>query len=375
MGVNNPYPPQPSFGFEVPQSQKKLSNEFQFSPMISNQLGSARNIKFNGNLEERAPSSATLQALGGCSLHKNILQQDNEASRIWASLASNRTSLGYDVSQKNSGRDIDLNYTNINATCQDKQGSRNTGAAVFSRMNGEYSFPCKHNGIEPHQNLRGSLDLYSNETIPAMHLLSLMDAGMQSRTPFNVGVNAQMLNRPSYPGDCNTKMEISSKANGTLKRQSSDYYNRSYLSDKSHGCLIGSQTFGGSSSSQHGKKFTKDAGSNDQNSTKFGKKEKMRSSNAPLQSRFLKQCSLSYNETKTSQQHRLEAHAEVSEQGTLDDIPMEIVELMAKNQYERCLPDVENRCSIFEKSSNSRNAQMTSGTAVYGKGKHILLLW
>ncbi|KAI5403302.1 hypothetical protein KIW84_050752 [Lathyrus oleraceus] len=332
LGVNNPYPPQPSFGFEVPQSQKKLSNEFQFSPMISNQLGSARNIKFNGNLEERAPSSATLQALGGCSLHKNILQQDNEASRIWASLASNRTSLGYDVSQKvasqpssnsnmditslrsgavhmqNSGRDIDLNYTNINATCQDKQGSRNTGAGVFSRMNGEYSFPCKHNGIEPHQNLRGSLDLYSNETIPAMHLLSLMDAGMQSRTPFNVGVNAQMLNRPSYPGDCNTKMEISSKANGTLKRQSSDYYNRSYLSDKSHGCLIGSQTFGGSSSAQHGKKFTKDAGSNDQNSTKFGKKEKMRSSNAPLQSRFLKQCSLSYNETKTSQQHRLEAH-------------------------------------------------------------------
>ncbi|CAK8563359.1 unnamed protein product [Lathyrus sativus] len=75
LGVNNPYPPQPSFGFEVPQSQKKLSNEFQFSPMVSNQLGSARNIKFNGNLEERTPSSATLQALGGCSLHKNILRR------------------------------------------------------------------------------------------------------------------------------------------------------------------------------------------------------------------------------------------------------------------------------------------------------------
>ncbi|XP_058785170.1 protein EMBRYONIC FLOWER 1 [Vicia villosa] len=368
LGVNNPYPPQPSFGFEVPQSQKKLSNEFQFSPMISNQLGSARNIKFNGNLEERTPSNATLQALGGCSLHKNILQQDNEASRIWASLASNRTSLGYDVSHKaasqpsssnmditslrsgavhtqNLRRDIDLNYTNINATGQEKH-SRNTGAGVFSRLNGEYSYPCKHNGIEPHQNLRGSLDLYSNETIPAMHLLSLMDAGMQSRTPFNVGVNAQMLNRPSYPGDCNTKMDIStSKTNGTLKRQSSDYYNRSYLSDKQHGCLIGSQTFGASSSAQQGKKFAKDAGSNgqnsnSQNSTKFGKKEKMRSSNAPLPNRFLKQCNLSYNETKTSQQHRFEVH------GTHTSVPLKITPGISctvnRNPAEFTVPETGN---------------------------------
>ncbi|CAI8599821.1 unnamed protein product [Vicia faba] len=364
LGVHNPYPPQPSFGFEVPQSQKKLSNEFQFSPMISNHLGSARNIKFNGNLEERTPSNATLQALGGCSLHKNILQQDNEDSRIWASLASNRTSLGYDVSQKvgssnmditslrsgavhtqNLRRDIDLNYTNINATGQEKH-SRNTGAGVFNRVNGEYSFPCKHNGMEPHQNLRGSLDLYSNETIPAMHLLSLMDAGMQSRTPFNVGVNAQMLNKPSYPGDCNTKMDISaSKANGTLKRQPSDYYNRSYLSDKPHGCLIGSQTFGVSSSAQHGKKFTKDAGSNGQNSngqnsTKFGKKEKMRSSDAPLPNRFLKPCGLSYNETKTSQQHRLEVH------GTHTSVPLKITPGISctvnRNPAEFTVPETGN---------------------------------
>ena len=85
--------------------------------------------------------------------------------------------------------------------------SRNSSSETFNRMNGEYSFPCKHSGMEPHQNLRGSLDLYSNETIPAMHLLSLMDAGMQSRTAFDVGVSSQMLKRPSYLGDCNTKLE------------------------------------------------------------------------------------------------------------------------------------------------------------------------
>lgn len=362
LGVNNPYPPQPSFGFEIPQSQK-LSNGFQFSPMISNQLGSARNIKFNGSLEERAPSNATLQSLGGCSLHKNILQQDDEASHIWASLAPNHASIGYNGLQKvvsqpsssnidrtslqsgashkqNMRRDIDLNYTNINATGQEKH-NRNTGPGVFSRVNGEYSVPCKHNGIEAHQNLRGSLDLYSNETIPAMHLLSLMDAGMQSRTPFNVGVNSQMLKRPSYAGDCNTKLEIgASKANGTLKRQPSDYYNRSYLSDRPHGCFIGSPTFGASSSAQHGNKFTKDDGSNAQNSTKFGKKEKMKSSNSLLQNRFVKQCSLSCNETETSLQRRLEIH------GTHTSVPLKTTSGISctvnRNPAEFTVPEAGN---------------------------------
>jgi hypothetical protein len=377
LGVNNPYPPQPSFGFDVPQSQTKQSNGFQFSPMISNQLGGARNIKFNGSLEERVSSNATLQPLGGCSLHKNILQQDNEASRIWASLTPNHSSLGYDVSQKvvsqpsssnmdtssprsgavhkqNMRRDFDLNHTNINATGQEKH-SRNTGPGVFNRVNGEYPFPCKHNGMEPHQNLRGSLDLYSNETIPAMHLLSLMDAGMQSRTPFNVGVSAQMLKRPSYPGDCNTKLEIgASKANGTLKRQPSDYYNRSYLPDKPHGCFIGSQTFGASSSAQHGNKFIKDAGSNGQNSTKFGKKEKMKSSNSSLQNRFVKQCSLAYRETDTSLQRGLEVH------GIHTSMPVKITSGISctvnRNPAEFTVPETGNVYMIrgedlkFEKS-------------------------
>lgn len=330
--MNNLYPPQSPFGFEVSQSQKKPSTGFQFSPLVSSQLGCARNCKFNGSLEERASSSTTLQVLGGCSLHKNILQQDNEVSRIWASLTPNHVSLGYDVPQKvvsqpmssnmditslrsgalhkqNMKRDIDLNYTNMNTAGLEKH-SRNTGpgTGTFSRMNGEYSFACKHNGIEPRQNLRGSLDLYSNETIPAMHLLSLMDAGMPSRTPFNAGVNAQMLKRPSYPGDCNTKLEIGASKAHTQKRQPSDYYSRSYSSDKPHGCFIGSPTFGASSSTQHDKKFTRDSGFDGQNSTKFGKKEKMKSSNSTLQNRVSKQLSLPHLETETSLQRKLQVH-------------------------------------------------------------------
>nr|KYP65174.1 hypothetical protein KK1_011403 [Cajanus cajan] len=176
------------------------------------------------------------------------------------------------------------------------------------RMNGEYSFPCKHSGMEPHQNLRGSLDLYSNETIPAMHLLSLMDAGMQSsRTSYDVGVSAQMLKRPSYPGDCNTKLEIgTSKPPGTMKRISSDYYSRNFLSDKPHGCFVGSPTFGASSSTPHDKKVIA-TGFNGQNPTKTGKKEKIKSSNSTLQNSVSKQISWPHIETETSLQRRLQA--------------------------------------------------------------------
>ncbi|KAK7311790.1 hypothetical protein RJT34_10148 [Clitoria ternatea] len=331
LGLNNLCSPQSPFGFEVSQSQKKPSVGFQFSPVGSSQLGGARNCRLNGGFEERGSSNATLQASGGCSLHKNILRQDDEASRIWASLTSSHVSLGYDLPKKvvsqhtssnmditslrsgalhkqNMRRDIDVNYMNLNAAGLEKL-NRNTGPGAFSRMNGEYSFPCKHNGMEPHQNLRGSLDWYSNETIPAMHLLSLMDAGMQSRTPFDVGVSAQMLKRPSYSGDCNTKLEIgTSKAHGTLKRPSSDYYRKSYLTDKPHGCFISSPTFGASSSTQHDKKFIRAIGFSGQNSTKSGTKEKLKTSNSTLQSRVSKQLSWPRVETETSLQRKMEVN-------------------------------------------------------------------
>ncbi|CAJ1973875.1 unnamed protein product [Sphenostylis stenocarpa] len=331
LGMNNLCPPQSPFGLEVSQSQKKPSGGFHFSAIGSSQLGSARNCRLNGSFEERGSPNATFQAPGGCSLHKNILHQDDEASRIWASLTSNHVSAGYDLPKKvvssqhpscnmdmtslqsgvfhkqSTKRDNDLNYMNLNAAGLEKL-NRNTGSETFSRMNGEYPFPCKHSGMEPHQNLRGSLDLYSNDTIPAMHLLSLMDAGMQSRTTFDVGVSTQMLKRPSYPGDCNTKLEIgTSKPPSTTKRPSSDYYSRSFLSDK-HGCFVGSPTFGASSSTPHDKKLVRATDFNGQNPTKSGKKEKMKSSIYTLQNKVSKQITWPHNETETSLQRKLDVN-------------------------------------------------------------------
>lgn len=331
LSMNNLCPPQPPFGLDVSQSQKKPSGGLQFSAIGSSQLGSSQNCRLNGSFEERGSPNATFQAPGGCSLHKNILHQDDEASRIWASLTSNHVSPGYDLPKRvvssqhpscnmnitslqsgafhkqNTKRDTDLNYMNLNAAGLEKL-SRNTGSETFSRMNGEYSFPCKHSGMEPHQNLRGSLDLYSNDTIPAMHLLSLMDAGMQSRTAFDVGVSTQMLKRPSYPSDCNTKLEIgTSKLPGTVKRPSSDYCSRSFLSDK-HGCFVGPPTFGASSSTPHDKKLARATGFNGQNPTKSGKKEKLKNSISTLQNKIGKQISWPHNETETSMQRKLDVN-------------------------------------------------------------------
>ncbi|XP_019413166.1 PREDICTED: protein EMBRYONIC FLOWER 1-like isoform X1 [Lupinus angustifolius] len=324
LGINNPCPPQPHFGFEVSQSQN-----IQFSHMGSSHLDRDQNCKLNGYPDACKSSNATLRSHGGCSLHTAILQQDDEASRIWASLTTNHVSLGYDVPKKvvfqptsanvditslqsgtqykqNMKRDINP-CSNLNVAGLEKP-NRSTGPGTFNRVNGGYPFPGKHNGMERQQNLRASLDMYSNETMPAMHLLSLMDAGMQSRMPFNEGVNAQMLRRPSYHGDCNTKMEIgTSKTYGTPRRQLSDYYSRSYLSDKPHSCLLESPTFVASSSTQHHMNFIRATGGFDVgNSLEFGRKEKMKCSNSAMQNRVSKHFRCPSLITETPMQNKLE---------------------------------------------------------------------
>ncbi|KAI9097619.1 hypothetical protein K1719_025390 [Acacia pycnantha] len=315
--------PRSSFPFEVSNSQKRSPNGFHFPPMGSSLCGSAQNCKTNGGNAERVR--------GGCSLHKTILHPDDKASHIWASLTPNHLSLGYDIPKRavsqstrtgvdmtplqtdmlhkqNMNRDIDLNCLNLNATGLEKL-NRNEDFGTLNSMHAEYPFPCKHNGIEPQQNMRESLDSYSNEIIPAMHLLSLMDAGMKSIKPSNASVGAQTFNRPSYHGDCNSKLEID-KALSSLKHPSSDCYNKNYLLNKSHGCFMSSPTFGASSSIQHKEKFSKAGSFNNQTSLKSGKKKKIKSSNPVLQNRGNKQFSWTYveTETETPLQRKLEVH-------------------------------------------------------------------
>ncbi|KAL6344723.1 hypothetical protein AAG906_002629 [Vitis piasezkii] len=68
--------------------------------------------------------------------------------------------------------------------------------------------------------------------------------------------------------------------------------------------------------------------------------------------------------------HRVD---EVFEQGTSDDIPTEIVELMARNQYERCLSETRNDYHLSETTNDTRNAGMLDFTEVYANGAFRLL--
>ncbi|KAF8034855.1 hypothetical protein BT93_C1010 [Corymbia citriodora subsp. variegata] len=73
--------------------------------------------------------------------------------------------------------------------------------------------------------------------------------------------------------------------------------------------------------------------------------------------------------------HHFDSGAEkLSEQGTLDDIPMEIVELMAKNQYERFLPDAENAEQPQETTTGSGDSQSVNITKGVRKRDWSLLL-
>ncbi|XP_022950973.1 protein EMBRYONIC FLOWER 1-like isoform X2 [Cucurbita moschata] len=63
----------------------------------------------------------------------------------------------------------------------------------------ESSFRRRSNGIELEQNLVGSLELYSNESILAMHLLSLMDSGMRSNEHTTGGRTRKSSKKPPIP--------------------------------------------------------------------------------------------------------------------------------------------------------------------------------
>ncbi|XP_028802214.1 protein EMBRYONIC FLOWER 1-like isoform X1 [Neltuma alba] len=376
---------QSSFPFEVSNSQKRLPNGFHFPTMGSSLCSSAQNCKMNGSNAARGSTDPVLQVQGGCSLHETILHPDDKASHVWAPITPDHLSLGYDIpkrvvsqstcatidmtslqtnalhKQKMDRDDVDLNCLNLNATCLEKL-NRNEESGTLNRMNAEYPFPCKHNGIEPQQNMRASLDLYSNEIIPAMHLLSLMDAGMKSIKPINDCVSAQMFNRPSYHGDCNSKLEID-KALSSLKQPSSDYYSKNYLSNKSHGGFLSSPTLGASSSIQHKKKFIRAGSFNNQTSPKSGK-SKIKSPNPVLQNRGNKQFSWTYveteTETETPLQRKLEVHGNCVTLAPSKDSYISNSCSTNRNPADFTLPDMGNIYMIrgedlkFEKPSNPK---------------------
>lgn len=291
------------------QSQKKQLSGVQFSATSSSSHSSGQNCKWNGGMVGHGPSS--LQALGGCNTQQTAPKQSEAALHLWPNMIPNQMPFGYNMPQKNvapstnidmvsqfpsslhkghMNSNHDLKFLNLNATSLERK--MNLASETFGRNNADYPSACKHNGIGLPQNLMGSLDLYSNDTIPAMHLLSLMDPGMRSSPTFNIGGTSKFPKRPSFPHDHNSeefpRIEVGAyKPMDSIKHPSSDYCGNNHFSEKSHGCFHCTPTVGASPSFQHDKGFQR-ATSTDfpgQVALKTQNKDKRKSSKSPTQSR------------------------------------------------------------------------------------------
>ncbi|XP_023914131.1 protein EMBRYONIC FLOWER 1 [Quercus suber] len=295
------------------QSQKNQSSGVQFSATSSSTHSRGQNCKWNGGIVGHGPSHATLQALGGCNTQQQTAPKQTEAAvHLWPPMIPNQIPFGYNLPQKGVAQstnidmlsqfpsslhkgnmktlksDHDLKFLNLNAPSLEHNMS--FGSETFGRNNAEYPLACKHNGIGLPQNLMGSLDIYSNETIPAMHLLSLMDAGMRSGPTFNMGGTSKFPKRPSFPLDHNSKefprIEIGAyKTMDSIKHASSDYCSKNHFSEKSHGCFHCTPTVGASTSFQNDEGFQRATNFTGQVALKTQNKDKRKFSKSPTQSR------------------------------------------------------------------------------------------
>ncbi|KAB2072613.1 hypothetical protein ES319_A07G028300v1 [Gossypium barbadense] len=292
------YPPA---GFRpFPLCGEKPLNGVQFAATNSIRQNSAQNCQRLGNMIGQRSSHATVQALGVCNTCQSAPQQNKEVAHLWSSMISNSMSYVHSIPQKcadqiarldvlshcpsslpkgNMSRNDDQNFLNVASNYE--KHCRKFDSDALRRTHADYSFSCKHNGA-------GSLDLYSNETIPAMHLLSLMDAGLQSGAPVDVDGNQRFVKKTSFvPG--HRPKELSSMASGgyrtnSMKHLSFDCYGKSHQPESFCECMSAAAA-GSPTSFQHGKSFKKAPDFAGQFSIKSQEKEKNKCPDSQRQSK------------------------------------------------------------------------------------------
>ncbi|KAK8535269.1 hypothetical protein V6N12_056793 [Hibiscus sabdariffa] len=258
---------------------EKPLNGIQLSATNSIKQNTAQNCQWIGNMVGQKSSHANVQALGVCKTCHSAPQQNMEAAQLWSIMMPNSMPYMPSIPHKCADQVCPRSLPNGNMSRNDRD-FLNLGSnyekhcrkfdSEALRTHADYPFPCKHNGT-------GSLDLYSNETIPAMHLLSLMDAGLQSGAP--VDGNQKFVKKTSFLPGHHSK-EFSSMPSGgyrtnSLKHPSSDCYSKSHLPESfcertSATAVVGPST----SSFQHDKSFKKAPEFTGQFSLKSREKEK-----------------------------------------------------------------------------------------------------
>ncbi|RVW17282.1 Protein embryonic flower 1 [Vitis vinifera] len=293
-----------------PVCQEKPSSGVQFSCPGPSRHNGASNCKWSRDMVGQRSSHTSLHAFEAYNACYNAPQQSEEAAHVWSAMTPNHMAFGFSIPQEcathSNNMDMishssnmlhkrkmtgeqDLKFLNSNAFDLEKQ-NRSIGSETLNRAHVEYPFACKDNGIKLHPKLVGSLDLYSNENIPAMHLLSLMDSGMQSRTPFSMDGDSKFLKKSAFPRDYDSRefsgLEIGAyKARNSSRQPSSDHCGKNHLAERSCACSLAVMSVGAFASSSQKDGNFKPAGLIDQVLPRSRGKEKSKVLPPPIQNR------------------------------------------------------------------------------------------
>ncbi|KAA8525280.1 hypothetical protein F0562_007135 [Nyssa sinensis] len=214
------------------QRQEKLSGGVQFSASSPIRNSCTMNCKWKGENVVHRSSQTNMPVLELCNTCRYGSQQNEEAEHVRSSMIPNHSLFGLKIPQKCATQssnvemisecpvtlqkrkmieDLDMNFLNLSATKLEMQ-NRNFDSESIKRMSAKQPFICKHGGIELKTDGMGSLDLYPNETIPAMQLLSLMDAGVQSSTPFSLDGKPMFFGKPFFPCEHHPNVGLDTKS-------------------------------------------------------------------------------------------------------------------------------------------------------------------
>ncbi|KGN60329.1 protein EMBRYONIC FLOWER 1 isoform X2 [Cucumis sativus] len=237
-------------------SQNKSSNPVKLLARSTSEKACSQYSQYPGVAEDQESSHYRAQSFRVNNAHHPVSQNNEGVSHLWnevppnhhsyipttpRKVASQSTTVTANKNYPESSSRGSMNrghnpkFFNPKVTNLEKDDG-NYGLENFSRTSAKYPFYCHSNGIELPQNPRGSLDLYSNETMSAMHLLSLMDAKMQ-RSEMHENPK---FTKKAFPHDHKAK-DISGldvglhKAYDTIN-YSSDYYGEIHPLKKSHDC-------------------------------------------------------------------------------------------------------------------------------------------
>lgn len=237
-------------------SKSKSSNAVRFFASSTGENACSQYSQYTGGLRDQESSHSRVQSFSPHNTHQPVTQNKVDVAHLWTEAlpnhhsyvpttpkkvasqsASVNASANYPESSSKGAmnREHNLNFFNPKVANLAKDDG-NYGLENSSRST-KHPFSCHFNGTELPRNPMGSSDLYSNETMSAMHLLSLMDAGMQrSETQDSPKFPKKPFSHDRKSKDI-SRLDIGLPKAFDTKTYSSDYYGEIHPLNKSHDCF------------------------------------------------------------------------------------------------------------------------------------------